>query len=365
MGKRSGTPGGRKADNSTKAVTLKQLAEYVGLAPATVSLVLNKSVEVGIAPATRELVLGAARKLNYRPSYLARSLRMRRSFTIGVMVPEINEGYNVEVLRGIERHLQQEGYFYFVVSHRFKTDLLQEYLELFENRMVDGLIVVCAPWHLQTKLPVATVSCHHNLKGTTKIIVDHDAAAEIVLRHLMNLGHRKIAFIKGTPAVPDTKARWQGIVRAAARLGLPLSSKLVVPIGGTCSSPHLGYDPARKLLASGESFTALVAFNDVSAIGAIRALNDRSLRVPEDISVVGFDDIESAAFQARGLTTVRQPLTEMGESAARSVLRRIAKPDPKSKTEEIVVAPELVIRETTNAVATSKRKRRMPEQVAI
>src|SRR5581483_12021268 len=111
----------KTTEAAKKTVTLKQLAEHVGLAPATVSLIMNGSVNVGIAPATRELVLAAARKLKYRPSHLARSLRMRRSFTIGVMVPEISEGYNVGVLRGIEEHLQQEGYFYFVVSHRFQN----------------------------------------------------------------------------------------------------------------------------------------------------------------------------------------------------------------------------------------------------
>jgi LacI family transcriptional regulator len=163
--------------------------------------------------------------------------------------------------------------------------------------------------------------------------------------------------MKGTASVPDTEIRWHSIVKAAERLGLRISPKLVVAIEGPCSTPQLGYEPAQRLLASGESFTALFAFNDVSAIGAIRALNDCGLRVPQDVSVVGFDDIESAAYQARGLTTVRQPLAEMGEIAARSVLRRIAKPDPQSQAERIVVAPVLVVRETSGRIASAGERR--------
>ncbi len=154
-------------------------------------------VYVGVARRhARKLIRDAARKFDYRPNFFARCLRTKRSFTIGVMVPEVSEGYNATVLSGIEDHLLQEGYFYFVASHRFKLDLVDEYAQLFLHRSVDGLIVVNTPWHLDLSIPVVTVSSHHAVKDVTSIVLDHHHAVEIALQHLPKLGHRKIAFIQ-------------------------------------------------------------------------------------------------------------------------------------------------------------------------
>ena len=344
-----------------RAASLKQLADYLGLAPATVSLVLNGSaVADTVSPATKRLIFDAAKKLNYRPNFFARCLRTRRSFTIGVIVPEVSEGYNVTVLGGIEDYLVREGYFYFVASHHFKPDLVEEYSQLFLHRSVDGLIVVCSPWNLHLPIPVATISSHHNAKDVTKILVDHHRAAEVALQHLVKLGHRKIAFIKGQEFVPDTEVRWNAIVKVAKQMGLPISPKLVTRIEDPSpAAPHVGYEVTQKLLASGEQFTALFAFNDVSAMGATRALNEFCLRVPEDVSVVGFDDIESAAYQGRALTTVRQPLRKMGEIAAQAILRRISQSAEESEAmpSTIIVNPELIVRETTAVARQSQVKR--------
>lgn len=340
--------------------SLKQLADYLGLAPATVSLVLNGSaVADTIATETKKLILDAAKKFNYRPNFFARCLRTKRSFTIGVMVPEVSEGYNATVLSGIEDHLLQEGYFYFVASHRFKRDLIDEYAQLFLHRSVDGLIVVNTPWHLNLPVPVVTVSSHDTVKGVTSIVLDHYRAAEVALRHLVEFGHRKIAFIKGQAFVPDTDVRWNAILGAAAQMELPICEKLVTQIEDNSPTPQPGYELTRKLLASGERFTAMFAFNDISAMGAIRAMHEAGLRVPEDISVVGFDDIESAAYQSPGLTTVRQPLRKMGRMAAETVLRSIVRPAEKSDASpRITVEPELVVRGTTCAATRQPASRK-------
>lgn len=348
---------GERQRKSDKPLGLKELAEHLGLAPATVSLVMNgAAVADTIAPDTRKMILAAARKLHYRPNFFARCLRTKRSFTIGVIVPELSEGYNVSVLSGIEDHLLQEGYFYFVASHRFQQDLIDEYTELFLHRSVDGLIAVNTPWHRRLDIPVATVSSHHSIEGVTRIVVDHNRAAEIALRYLMDLGHRKIAFIKGQAFVPDTEVRWKAIVETANRIGLPISSKLVGQIEENSPSPHLGYRVTQRLLATGEPFTALFAFNDISAMGAIRALYECGRSVPDDVSVIGFDDIESASYQTRSLTTVRQPLKEMGRLAAENVLRRAQSADGKDPgPTEIIVVPELVERETTSVVRWARK----------
>lgn len=349
--------GGDGQRRSVKPLGLKELADHLGLAPATVSLVLNgAAVADTIAPETRKMILAAARKLQYRPNFFARCLRTKRSLTIGVIVPELSEGYNVNVLSGIEDHLLQEGYFYLVASHRFRQDLIDEYTELFLHRSVDGLIVVNTPWRRRLDIPVATVSSHQSIEGATRIVVDHNRAAEIALQYLMDLGHRNIAFIKGQTFVPDTEVRWKAIVETANRIGLKISPKLIGQIEDNSPSPHLGYRVTQRLLAAGEPFTALFAFNDISAMGAIRALYESGRQVPEDVSVLGFDDIESASYQTRSLTTVRQPLKEMGRLAAENVLRRAQSAEENRSTPaEIVVAPELVERETTSVVYWARK----------
>jgi LacI family transcriptional regulator len=323
------------------------LAQHLGLSPATVSLVINRSpVADSIPQETKDRVLSAARELNYRPNFFARSLRTQRSFTIGVMVPEVSEGYAAMVMSGIEDHLLNEGYFYFVASHRHRADLIEEYPQLFLGRSVDGLIAVDTPWHNDLTIPVVTVSGHNEVKGVTNIVLDHMHAADLALRHLLQLGHREIAFIKGQDFSSDTEVRWNAIVKLAGQLGLAINPRLVVQLEGDSPSPDVGYQVTRKLLCTREPFTALFAFNDISAMGAIRALRENGLHVPGDVSVVGFDDIQGAAYQNPGLTTVRQPLKKMGKIAAQTLLQRIQRASGPT-LKQIIIEPELVVRETT------------------
>jgi LacI family transcriptional regulator len=324
------------------------LAEHLRLSPATVSLVINRSPAAKSIPhRTQERIRQAARELNYRPSFVARSLRAQRSFTIGVVVPEISEGYAALVMSGIEDHLLQEGYFYFVVSHRHRADLIEEYPRLLQQRAVEGLIAVDTVCQKGVRIPVVAVSGHHEVEGVTNIVLDHVRAAKLAVEHLVDLGHQKIAFIKGQEFSSDTEVRWGAVRGAAKNLGLEINERLVGQLEGESSSPQLGYEVTRKLLETGEAFTALFAFNDISAIGAVRALRETNRRVPEEVSVVGFDDIQSAAFQNPALTTVRQPLRKMGEIAATTLLSRIANPADTSYPKKIMVEPEMVVRAST------------------
>ncbi len=348
----------RTARLGPKPVSLKQLAERLSLSPATVSLVINRSpVADSIPQETKDRILAAARKYKYRPNFFARSLRAQRSFTIGVIVPEVSDGYSASVMSGVEDHLLQEGYFYFVVSHRHRADLIDEYPRLFLERSVDGLIAVDTPWTLALSVPVVTVSGHNHVKGVTNIVLDHVRAAEVALKHLFQLGHRDIAFIKGQEFSSDTEVRWANIEKAARQLHLPISPALIAQLQGDSPSPQLGYEATRKLLASHKPFTALFAFNDISAMGAIRALREAKLRVPDDVSVIGFDDIQSAAYQNPALTTVRQPLREMGRIAAETLLRRIRRSGSDSHGGETMVEPKLIIRETTCRAPTGPRSK--------
>jgi DNA-binding LacI/PurR family transcriptional regulator len=340
--------GGAPRKPSGTGVSLKHLAEHLGLSQAAVSFVINRSPAAKSIPQhTQELIRAAARELNYRPNHLARSLRQQRSFTIGVVVPEISEGYAALVMSGIEDHLLQEGYFYFVVSHRHRNELIEEYPLLLQQRAVEGLIAVDTALVEELDVPSVAVSGHRDMPGVTNIVLNHARAACMAVEHLASLGHRKMAFIKGQAFSSDTEIRWEAVREAASKFDIEVNENLVGQLEGESSSPMLGYEATQKLLASGEPFTALFSFNDISAIGAIQALREAGRRVPEDVSVVGFDDIQSAAFQNPALTTVRQPLRQMGMIAAETLLQRITAPAKASYPKEIVVEPELIVRGST------------------
>lgn len=338
----------------TPAITLKMLADHLGLSPATVSLVINRSPAARAIPrVTQERVLAAAHQFEYRPNSIARSLRARRTFTIGVLVPEISEGYAALVMSGIEDYLLQTGYLYFVASHRHRDDLIDEYPRLLLERAVEAIIAVDTPCRRRLRVPVVAVSGHEATPGVTNIVLDHKQAADLAIEHLVGLGHRRIAFIKGQAFSSDTESRWTSIGATMRRLGLAVEPDLTVQLETDVPSPDVGYVATQQLIARRKPFTALFAFNDISAIGAMRALRECGRSVPDDVSVVGFDDIQSAAFQQPGLTTVRQPLRKMGEFAAETVVRRIADRSNRAYPSSIVVPAELVVRGSTAAVAAA------------
>ncbi len=333
----------------SKPVNLKVLAEYLSLSPATVSLVMNNAPGAkSIAPATRERVLAAAKKLDYRPNPIARSLRTRQTFTVGVIVPEFSEGYFTMLMNGIEEYLLQAGYLHFVVSHQGRADLIDEYPSLLRQRSVDGFLLVNTELNEEVAAPVVSISGHKRIKGTTNLMLDHDRAALLAMKHLYDLGHRRIAFMKGQKHVGDSESRWLGIQAMAKRVGLTIHKELCIYLEMNAWSPELGYPVVRDLLARTRDFTAIFCSNDIAAIGAVRAICDAGLRCPEDISVIGFDDIASAAYMCPRLTTVRQPLRRMGEMAVQTLLKRIESPN-EAYPESIMFEPELMVRESTGA----------------
>ena len=345
-----------------RPVSLKDLAAHLGLSPSTLSLVLNESPAAGSIPqTTKDRIFEAARGLNYRPHFLARSLRTQRSHTLGVLVPEISGGYTAEVISGIEERLLKDGYFCIIACHRHNPGLLEEYPRLFVDRCVEGIIAVDTPCRHQMALPVASVSGHDEVPGVTNVVLNHLTAARLALQHLHSLGHRRIAVIKGQAFSSDTQVRWESISAAASELGLEIPAGLVAQLQGDSPSPEVGFQATRKLLESGEPFTAVFAFNDVSAIGAIHALQEAGHRVPQEISVVGFDDVDNAAFYNPALTTIRQPLRKMGGIAAEILLARITEGTNASDPQVVTVEPELIVRESTgrapNVIAIRPRPR--------
>ncbi|MDR3737946.1 MAG: LacI family DNA-binding transcriptional regulator [Terracidiphilus sp.] len=339
-------------------VNLRMLAEHLELSQTTVSLVLNNSPSAkSIPPETRARVVEAANRLNYRPNYFARSLRQSRSMSVGVLSPDLSEGYFTRVISGVVEELTRAHYFYFTACHDWKHDLIEQYPRMLVERSVDGFLLLNTPADkIDVPVPVVAISSHSGGPNVTNIVLDHHSAVEQALSHLYSLGHRKIAFMRGPRVIPDSEFRWESIQQVAKEIGLRIDPAHVVRIdaaagwslktGAHPMAPEIGYRPMKALLEKTRDFTAVFCFNDIAAIGASRALKESGLSIPGDVSVVGFDDILSAAYFTPSLTTVRQPLFEMGKRGAQVLLERIADRE-KQFPAEIMITPELVIREST------------------
>ena len=335
-------------NKSRSVVTLKAVAQHLGLTPGTVSAVLNNSPAARSIPEhTRRRIRAAARELNYRPNFLARSLRVQRTFSIGVIAEEIGDAYGGMVVNGIEAHLSEQKYFFFTVAHRHDPKLLGTYSEMLLARGIEGLITIDTSIDAIPLLPTVAVAGHQKVENVTNIVLDHRHAAQLALRHLKDLGHTRIAFLKGQEKSSDSASRWAAIEQVAHEIGITMYPELVLQLEGMDSTPELGYPYGKALLAKNAAFTALFAYNDISAIGAMRAFQEAGLRIPHDISVMGFDDISLASFSIPTLTTVRQPLLKMGKIAAQTLLDRIE--HRALFVPEIAVEPELIIRNSTGA----------------
>jgi len=338
-----GKPSSPRKENH---VTLKAVAKHLGLTPGTVSAVLNNSAASRSIPErTRNRIVEAARKLNYRPNFMARSLRVQRTYTIGVILEEIGDAYGSTIMSGIEELLRNRSFFFFTVAHRHDAKLLQTYWHMLMARGVEGFITVDTSIPEKPPLPTVAVAGHRSVEDVTNITLDHHKAARLALKHLKELGHEHIAFLRGQPESSDSEDRWAAICEVAKQLNICVRPELVVQMYGRDSTPDIGYTFGKELLSHRIPFTALFAFNDISAIGAMGAFQEAGLRVPEDVSIVGFDDIAIASFSKPALTTVKQPLKRMGEIAASTLLDWIE--EREDYRPEILIEPELVVRKST------------------
>jgi DNA-binding LacI/PurR family transcriptional regulator len=335
---------------SHRRVTLKFLAEHLELSPTTVSVVLTDSpLAATIAQRTKERIWEAAEKFQYRPNMFAQYLQSKRSFSIAVLVPDIGDEYSSSLISGIEAKLKEAGFNYIVASHRGAPEEIENSPETLMDRAVEGMIFINTPLKRRLPIPVVAISDITTAPGVTRIVIDNDRAIALGLSHLHKLGHRRIAFFKGPAHNGDTEMRWKAVLDNAAKLRITLDPSLVVQLGtypevNESTMTHHGYAAALTLLKRTRSFTALMAFNDGSAIGAMRAFQDAGLSVPNAVSVVGIDGLPVGEYIYPRLTTVRQPLLQMGELAASTLLSRI---QGTNVAEETKVLPELIVREST------------------
>ena len=346
----------KKATDHNGRVTLRTLATHLGLSLTTVSVVVSDSPAAQAIPLeTRQRILAAATELHYRPNYFARSLRKKRSMSVGVLVSEMSEGYFTLVMNGVEEYLVGAKYFYLLAAHYWQPELLEEYPKMLLERSVDGLLLVNTPTPARVQVPIVSISGHQAAPGVTNIQLNHKLAARLALKHLAELGHRRVAFMRGQEQTVDTDPRWQEIMDTARACRMEIHPELLIRLTENSWSPALGYGPVKALLSRTRDFTALFAFNDIAAFGAIRALHEAGLQVPGDVSVIGFDDVLSAPYGIPSLTTIRQPLRDMGRTGAECLINRINHPKA-SYPRQIVVQPELVIRESTGPARNKTQK---------
>jgi LacI family transcriptional regulator len=358
----------KQPSGKSAAVTMRDVANSSGFSPATVSIVLNNApLARYIAPATKKKIEEAARKLGYRPNAMARFLRSKRTNSVGVMFFDITDPFCTPILRGIENSLYQASYVPIFADAHNQRNRFERYLEMLLDRHVEALIVV-ANWlfvdiHLladfsKRNIPAATIGWEMPGDNVSSVIVDNEAGGRLALEHLFKLGHRKIAFIRGPKTLIDSGPRWKGIQKFAHSAGLEIDQTLAMHLP-EAFDPNSGFEGGfrltEELLQRRKKFTAILAFDDLTALGAIRALTKAGLKVPEQCSVVGFDDVALSALAAPSLTTVRQPLEAMGNLAVNVIMEGVNAAQEKRDwtITHHRTTPELVIRESTRAIALS------------
>jgi len=346
-------------------VTMLDVARASGFSVSTVSIVLSDApLAQNVAATTREHIRAMAQQLGYHPDAHARSLRRRSTQTIGVLAFDLSDPFCVPIMRGIQLGLQPVDYLPLVMDAQTQRKLFDDYLNLLLERRAEGVIVIASWVFEETNLladvrknnvPIIIVGRDLTARGITSILVDNEDGGVLAMTHLRDLGHRHIAVILGPPEMCDSEPRWRGIQRVANQAGIQLDPDLVLALPGL-ADPASGFDGglrcAQQMLATGKSFTAVLAFDDLTALGVVRGLTEAGLRVPQDISVMGFDDVLPAKVSTPAITTIRQPLHEMGLQAAEQVLLAIKKTAAakEDKPSLLKANPELVQRASTTKI---------------
>ena len=317
----------------SKPITIEDIARQAGVSTSTVSRVLNGSKPV--ADDKRALVVAAVEQHQYRPNAMARGLVRGRSMMIGVLVQDIVSPFFAQMVLGIEQGLHRAAYRPMIATTHWASEYQQEEersLQLLLERRVDGVIVLAGRLpddQLRTvaaQVPMVIVARRVAGLESQCIFIDNQAGAYRATRYLIGLGHTRIAHIAGPTDHPDAADRLAGYCAALADAGLTVDQRLIAQGQFTEATGLAGIE---ELLARGERFSAVFAANDQTAYGAMLGLFNHGYRIPTDMSVVGFDDQYLSAYTLPPLTTVRQPVVEMGQAAAAAVLRLLDGDEPK------------------------------------
>jgi LacI family transcriptional regulator len=332
----------------SRTVTLEQVARHAGVSPSTVSRILNGTAVV--SDDKKQAVEDAIRTLGFVPNPVARGLAGGRSLSVGVVTQAIDSPFYGGALRGIEDTLDAAGYSPLFVSGHWDADVEARCIDVLRSRRVDGIIVLTgrlsdtALRTLARQLPVVVTGRHLKAPGLVSLKFDDVSGARLATEHLLALGHRQIAFIGGDPLHGDAQERERGFREACAAAGVAVDESLIETGGYLEEGGRLAIE---RLLAAGRQFSAVFTANDQMAFGAALALHRHGIRLPQDLSIVGFDDLYTSSYSIPPLTTVHQPVQDLGRSAAAAMLQMLR----GEKPDAALPAPRLVVRESTGAHA--------------
>ena len=304
--------------------TIRDVAKKSNVSLMTVSRVVNK--KGNISKATAAKVLKAIRELNYRPNITARSLAAKKSDFIAIIVPDISNPFFSEMMKGAEDFARENGYNIFLGDTEGKVELEKEYIDAAINRMADGIVLV-APrlennliCEINDNIPLVIVDRSINKNDIPQVYIDNLKGATSAVEHLINLNHKRIAFLSGPRGVQDSLQRENGYVMALEKYNIPVNPKLMLT--GDFSFKG-GRDAFEKFFSNYPKPTAIFASNDIMAFGLIQRAHEMNVKVPKDVSIVGFDDISLSSLVNPPLTTVRHPMLKMGSKAVELLINKL------------------------------------------
>lgn len=332
-------------------VTINDIAKLANVSKASVSRVINNKSE-GVGKETRDRILKVIEEHQFQPSMLARGLVTKRTKTIGLIIPDITNPFFPQLVRGAEDYASKYGYNIFLGNTDKSVNKEKEYLDAFVEKSVDGVILTSniseadSQYKLlkQSSTPCVLLDRYVEYEDyEAGVYLDNVKGAYMATELLLSHGHTNIAFIAGPLMVATSVNRIAGFKKAHNEKGLPINDDLIVEGDYMMDS---GYKLVDRLIEEGKKFTAIVAGNDMMAIGAMKALKRRGIGIPNDIEIVGFDNIEISQIVEPALSTVAQPAYEMGAQGAKLLIKLIEK--KKLRNKNVILEPELIIRGSTN-----------------
>ena len=340
-------------------VTRNDVARLAGVSPALVSYVLNNGPRP-VSEKTRARVLKAIRELDYQPSAVARNLRLQRTSTLGLILPDTQNPYFSEVTRGIEWIAFENDYTVILCHSGYSLERELQYVNALRMQRVAGVIWIPAtaslePYNRLVKFGVPTVLLDRFIPGQNvmAVVADNFRGGYLATQHLIQLGHRRIGAISRPVNLSHSQERIHGYLAALREAGIPIDECLISPGGYWLENGRKAFE---RLMALEEPPTALFAYNDIMAIGALRAAHQHGLKIPDDFSIVGFDNIPEADFTSPALTTISQPKFDMGRTGTELLLRLISGESPGIESLSPLEV-SLIIRESTGRAPLKGRAR--------
>lgn len=338
-------------DYTNKPVTIREIAKITGTSPMTVSRAINNVKYV--KKETKEKIFEAIRKYGYEPNIVAQSLRTKKSRTIGLIINDIENPYYARLAKGVISVCEKLNYNVIVCNSDSNVNLGKKYVRMLLQKNIDGLLIATLDLneadiknlHLK-KIPFVLITCKLDLPNINYYIADDYYGGNILTEYLIGLGHKKIFFLRGMDTY-SVEQRIKAFKDTMDKYKIPYSDS---NFSGKILSEEDAYKETRKFIKNNKDFTAIIAVNDIVAISAMEVLREKNYKIPEDISIVGYDNLKIASLVEVPLTTVKQPKLVFGEQSAERLIEMIENPDSQKKAKKVIFKPELVIRKSCRKI---------------